>query len=110
MKDENILLYQRITKILEKLTSDVEADMEERFHSLNRAYTAASQSVEDIGPHVRHLRTEMERASQILRDDLGRAAQVLRHCYFLGHTIKHSRIRAISWKMASKKRKCSTIF
>ncbi|KAH7261032.1 uncharacterized protein BKA55DRAFT_504888 [Fusarium redolens] len=74
-KDENILLYQRITKILEKLTSDVEADMEERFHSLNRAYTAASQSVEDIGPHVRHLRTEMERASQILRDDLGRAAQ-----------------------------------
>ncbi|RKL14977.1 Transcriptional regulatory protein SIN3 [Fusarium oxysporum] len=75
-KDENILLYQKITKILEKLTRDIEADMEERFHSLNRAYTAASQSVEDIGPHVRHLRTEMERASQILRDDLGRAAQV----------------------------------
>ncbi|EXM23161.1 hypothetical protein V3481_010309 [Fusarium oxysporum f. sp. vasinfectum] len=74
-KDENILLYQKITKILEKLTRDIEADMEERFHSLNRAYTAASQSVEDIGPHVRHLRTEMERASQILRDDLGRAAQ-----------------------------------
>ncbi|KAF5704501.1 nuclear membrane fusion kar5 [Fusarium mundagurra] len=74
-KDENILLYQRITKILEKLTRDIEADMEERFHSLNQAYTAATQSVEDMGPHVRHLRTEMERASQILRDDLGRAAQ-----------------------------------
>ncbi|KAF9765739.1 hypothetical protein IL306_001950 [Fusarium sp. DS 682] len=73
--DENILLYQRITKILERLTRDIEVDMEERFQSLNRAYTAASQSVEDIGPRVQHLRTEMEMASKILRDDLSRAAQ-----------------------------------
>lgn len=84
--------------------------MEERFHSLNRAYTAASQSVEDIGPHVRHLRTEMERASQILRDDLGRAAQVHSHYFFLGHTTDMDRTRAMSWKVASKKRKYSTIF
>jgi hypothetical protein len=110
MKDENILLYQRITKILEKLTRDIEADMEERFHSLNRAYTAASQSVEDMGPHVRHLCTEVERASRILRDDLGRAAQVHTNYFFLGHTPDMDRTRAMSWKVVFRKRKCSTIF
>ncbi|KAF4340412.1 nuclear membrane fusion kar5 [Fusarium beomiforme] len=78
-KEENILLYQRITKILERLTHDIEVDMEERFQSLNRAYTAASQSVEDIGPRVQHLRTEMEMASRILRDDLSRAAEESRN-------------------------------
>ncbi|KAM0562832.1 hypothetical protein ACHAPJ_001672 [Fusarium lateritium] len=74
-KDENILLYQRITKILERLTHDIEADMEERFQSLNRAFNAASQSVENLGPQVQHLRTEMDMASKVLRDDLSFAVQ-----------------------------------
>lgn len=70
------MLYQRITKILEKLTNDVEAELEERFHSLNRAFDAASQSVESIAPQVRHLQMEMDKASRILRDDLSHAVQV----------------------------------
>ncbi|CAF3627046.1 unnamed protein product [Fusarium graminearum] len=74
-KDENIFLYQRITKILEKLTNDVEADLEKRFQSLNRAFDAASQSVESIGPQAKHLQMEMDKASRILRNDLGDAIQ-----------------------------------
>lgn len=74
--DENIFLYQRITKILEKLTNDVEADLEKRFQSLNRAFDAASQSVESIGPQAKHLQMEMDKASRILRNDLGDAIQV----------------------------------
>ncbi|GKU03253.1 nuclear membrane fusion protein kar5 [Fusarium langsethiae] len=74
-KDENIFLYQRITRILEKLTNDVEADLEERFQSLNRAFDAASQSVESIGPQAKHLQMEMDKASRILRHDLGHAIQ-----------------------------------
>ncbi|KAF4447529.1 hypothetical protein F53441_8913, partial [Fusarium austroafricanum] len=74
-KDENIFLYQKITKILERLTHDIETDMEERFQSLNRAFNDASQSIENIGPQVQHLRTEMVRASRILRDDLNHAVQ-----------------------------------
>ncbi|KAF5025584.1 hypothetical protein F66182_2328 [Fusarium sp. NRRL 66182] len=75
-RDENILLYQRITKILERLTRDIEVDMEERFQSLNRAFHTATQSVENLGPQVQHLQTEMEMASKILRDDL---IQSVRH-------------------------------
>ncbi|XEU95197.1 hypothetical protein FSHL1_000481 [Fusarium sambucinum] len=72
-KDEDIFLYQRITRILEKLTNDVEADLEKRFQSLNRAFDAASQSVEGIGPQVKNLRMEMDKASGILQNDLSHA-------------------------------------
>ncbi|KAM0416570.1 hypothetical protein ACHAPD_005499 [Fusarium lateritium] len=63
----------QITRILEKLTNDVEADLEKRFQSLNRAFDAASQSVEGIGPQVKNLRMEMDKASGILQNDLSHA-------------------------------------
>ncbi|KAM0223956.1 hypothetical protein ACHAQD_003035 [Fusarium lateritium] len=74
-KDENVLLYQRITKILARLTHDIEADMEARFQSLNRAFDAASRSVDNMGPQVRHIQTEMEKASRTLRHELRHAVQ-----------------------------------
>jgi ribosome-binding factor A len=74
--DEDISLYQRITRILEKLTNDVEADLEKRFQSLNRAFDAASQSVDSIVPQAKHIQTEMEKASRILQNDLSHTIKV----------------------------------
>ncbi|KAH7239182.1 hypothetical protein BKA59DRAFT_532004 [Fusarium tricinctum] len=74
-KDENVLLYQKITKILARLTHDIEADMEARFQSLNRAFDAASRSVDNMGPQVQHIQTEMEKASKTLRHELSHAVE-----------------------------------
>ncbi|KAJ4192600.1 hypothetical protein NW755_003747 [Fusarium falciforme] len=72
---ENLHLYQRITKILETMTNKIEIEMEERLQSLNRAFLAASDSVENLGPQVQRLRSELELASDVLREQLGQAAQ-----------------------------------
>jgi predicted nucleotidyltransferase len=78
LPDEDIFVYQKITKILEKLTDNIEADMEERFRSLNRAFDATSQSVESMGLQAKHLQMDMEKAGTILRNDLRHAVQVCR--------------------------------
>lgn len=74
-----MLLYQKITKILARLTHDIEADMEARFQSLNRAFDAASRSIDNMGPQVLHIQTEMEKASKTLRHELNHAVQVCEH-------------------------------
>lgn len=74
-----MLLYQKITRILARLTHDIEADMEARFQSLNRAFDAASRSVDNMGPQVQHIQTEMEKASKTLRHELSHAVQVCEH-------------------------------
>jgi len=73
LPDEDILVYQKITKILEKLTDNIE-----RFRSLNRAFDATSQSVESMGLQAKHLQMDMEKAGTILRNDLRHAVQVCR--------------------------------
>ncbi|KAI8687346.1 hypothetical protein NCS56_00307100 [Fusarium sp. Ph1] len=74
-KAENLHLYQRITKILETMTNKIEIEMEERLQSLNRAFLAASDSVENLGPQVQRLRSELALASDVLRERLGQVAQ-----------------------------------
>lgn len=73
---ENLHLYQRITKILETLTNKIEIEMEERLRSLNHALLATSDSVENLGPQVQRLRSELELAGDVLREQLSQAAQV----------------------------------
>lgn len=73
---ENLHLYQRITKILETMTNRIEVEMEGRLQSLNRAFLAASDSVENLSPQIQRLRSELELTSEALREQLGQAAQV----------------------------------
>ncbi|KAF4461679.1 nuclear membrane fusion kar5 [Fusarium albosuccineum] len=72
---ENLHLYQRVTKILEKLTHEIETEMEERLQSLNQAFQSASHSVENLGPQVHKLRMELELTTDALREQLNQAVQ-----------------------------------
>ncbi|KAF4991087.1 hypothetical protein FGRMN_8047 [Fusarium graminum] len=74
-KDENLQTYQRITKILAKLTHDIDADLGAKAQSIHRAFDAASQSADSIGSQVHHIRTEMDKASKFLRHELRHAVQ-----------------------------------
>jgi hypothetical protein len=92
-----VLLYQKITKILARLTYDIEVDMEARFQSLNRAFDAASRSVDNMGPQVQLIQTEIEKASKTLRHELSHAVQVCEPGHAGPNTDEH-RTRATSSK------------
>ncbi|KAF4979317.1 hypothetical protein FZEAL_4458 [Fusarium zealandicum] len=74
-KDENLHLYQRVTKILERLTHQIETEMEERLQSLSQTFQAASHLVENLGPQVHQLRTELDLAGDVLRERLAQVAK-----------------------------------
>ncbi|KAM5370322.1 hypothetical protein ACJZ2D_008527 [Fusarium nematophilum] len=81
-KAESLHLYQRVTKILEKLTRQIETEMEERLKALNLEFQAASHSVGDLGPQVHRLRTELDMATEVLQN------QLLYHVHESGDTIR----------------------
>lgn len=76
MAAQNLHLYQRVTKILEKLTTDVERETEERLRSLNRVFQEASDSVESFVPQVEKLKMGLEGLSAIVEGGLTQGAYV----------------------------------
>ncbi|KAF7553206.1 hypothetical protein G7Z17_g3788 [Cylindrodendrum hubeiense] len=56
-KAQNIHVYQRITKVLENLTTQIEAELEERLQSLNRAFHETAGSVGTFATQIDELRT-----------------------------------------------------
>ncbi|CAM1506448.1 Fc.00g060890.m01.CDS01 [Cosmosporella sp. VM-42] len=74
-KDHDIRLYQRLTKILEKITTQIEVDMEARLQSLNRMFQEASDSVENLVPKVNHLETRLRMVDDIIGGQIARTAQ-----------------------------------
>ncbi|KAJ3528267.1 hypothetical protein NM208_g10282 [Fusarium decemcellulare] len=69
------IMRKRVTKILEKLTHEIETEMEERLQSLNQAFQSASHSVENLEPQVHKLRMELELTADALREQLNQAVQ-----------------------------------
>lgn len=75
-RDRNIHLYQRITKILEKMTLDVERDMQERLKRMETVWRDTSQSLEDLGPRVDHLRDGLDHLDDGILETLSRSIEV----------------------------------
>ncbi|POR38305.1 Nuclear membrane fusion protein Kar5 [Tolypocladium paradoxum] len=74
-KDQNIHLYERITKILARLTTQVEAELETRFESLDKMFRDTSANLESITPQVDELRTGLFQVERIISEVVSRGAE-----------------------------------
>lgn len=74
--DHDVRLYQRLTKILDKLTSQLEHDIEARLDSLNRMYQEATHSTENLGPQFDHIESRLRELDDMMNTRLSRTAQV----------------------------------
>jgi Tht1-like nuclear fusion protein len=72
--DEHIRLYQRVSNILERLTTEVESHMESRLTSLNNALDRADSLVEGIHPRVDTISLGLLQVEEILAQKVFDAA------------------------------------
>lgn len=77
MVDYDIRLYQRLTKILERLTTQAEADVEARLQFLNKRFQETSESVETMGLQLDHFRSTLRSFDDTLTGRLSRSVQVV---------------------------------
>ncbi|UNI18211.1 hypothetical protein JDV02_004493 [Purpureocillium takamizusanense] len=74
-KDQNIHLYERITKILAKLTDDVEAELEIRLHVLDTRLADTASRLDRIAPHVDDLRVGLSQVEKIVSEAIAHSAE-----------------------------------
>lgn len=76
MSDQNIHLYERITKILAKLTDDVEAELEMRLQVLDTRLADTTSRLERMVPHVDDLRDGLSQVKRTVSEVIARRAEV----------------------------------
>ncbi|KAK4147430.1 nuclear fusion protein KAR5 [Dichotomopilus funicola] len=69
-KAQNILLYQRLTKVIAKLTDGVEADLEKRMQDLDDRARQSVQQLEQLTPRIEQLNAGLARVHNYLSEDL----------------------------------------
>ncbi|KAJ8129584.1 hypothetical protein O1611_g4048 [Lasiodiplodia mahajangana] len=69
-KAQNIILFQRLTKIMSKLTDDVDAKIEERMNDLDLRTQAAGEKVDSLSPLLEKLQRDLGDAHNILSHQL----------------------------------------
>ncbi|KYK55083.1 nuclear membrane fusion protein Kar5 [Drechmeria coniospora] len=74
-KDQNIHLYKRITKILAKLTTQVETDAESRLNTLNKKFRDASANMDRVAPYVDELKDRLLQVEQVISEVVSRRAE-----------------------------------
>ncbi|PNY26857.1 Nuclear membrane fusion protein Kar5 [Tolypocladium capitatum] len=74
-KDRNIQLYERITKILAKLTTQVETELEGRFKSLDKMFRDTSANLESITPRVDEVKARLFQVERIMSEVVSRGAE-----------------------------------
>ncbi|PWI68941.1 hypothetical protein PCL_01326 [Purpureocillium lilacinum] len=74
-KDQNIHLYERITKILAKLTDDVEAELEMRLQVLDTRLADTTSRLERMVPHVDDLRDGLSQVKRTVSEVIARRAE-----------------------------------
>ncbi|KAH8722129.1 hypothetical protein BGZ61DRAFT_572420 [Ilyonectria robusta] len=73
-KTQSIHVYQRVTKILEKLTTQIEDELEERLRSLNRAFHETAGSVDTFATQVNEIKTGLSMVDEVIQGQLHRTA------------------------------------
>ncbi|KAM4063080.1 tht1-like nuclear fusion protein [Hirsutella rhossiliensis] len=74
-KDRNILLFQRITKVMDRLTMQVEAELEARLEALNKMVRDANTNVESINPQINDLKSGLSQVEQMISQVLSQGTQ-----------------------------------
>ncbi|KAL2135786.1 hypothetical protein VTI74DRAFT_6991 [Chaetomium olivicolor] len=72
-KAQNILLYQRLTKVVAKLTDGVEAELQKRMEDLDNRARQSVEKLEQLTPHIWRLSEGLARVENYIAGDLGLA-------------------------------------
>lgn len=70
-----MLLYQRLTKIIAKLTDGVEAELQKRMSDLDDRARQAAERVDQLNPHIDQLRDGLARVEEYLARDMEQAVR-----------------------------------
>ncbi|KAK4232584.1 nuclear fusion protein KAR5 [Podospora fimiseda] len=69
-KDQNILLYQRLTKVIAKLTDDVDVELQRRMDDLDNRARQSLENLERLKPQVDQLAEGLSKLESYLSGDL----------------------------------------
>ncbi|KAJ4306025.1 hypothetical protein N0V88_000820 [Collariella sp. IMI 366227] len=69
-KAQNILLYQRLTKIISRLTDGVEAELQKRMDDLDNRARQSVEKLEQLSPQIGRLSEGLARVESYLASDL----------------------------------------
>jgi chromosome segregation ATPase len=73
MAAQSVLLYQRLTKIIAKLTDGVEAELQKRMDDIDNRAKQAAERIEQLNPHIDHLRDGLDKVKKHLTSDMEQA-------------------------------------
>jgi uncharacterized protein YaaN involved in tellurite resistance len=76
--DRDIRLYQRLTKIMARLTTEVENHMEERLRSFDQAFDRTSDALNSLEPRVDAAKSSLGELEEMISSRLFHLAQVSR--------------------------------
>lgn len=93
---QNILLYQRLTRVIARLTDGVEAELQKRMDELDNRARQSVERLEQLTPRIDHLRDVLARVERYLSGDLDLAlkrssesvSNGLQHAENLQHLLK----------------------
>ncbi|KAH8904464.1 hypothetical protein BR93DRAFT_917064 [Coniochaeta sp. PMI_546] len=74
-KAQSVLLYQRLTKIIAKLTDGVEAELQKRMSDLDNRARQAAERIDLLNPHIDLLRDGLARVERYLARDMEQAVR-----------------------------------
>ncbi|KAI0553799.1 hypothetical protein F4679DRAFT_528132 [Xylaria curta] len=69
-KAQNIILFQRLAKIMSRLADEVDVQTEQRMSNLNLHAQAVEEKIESLSPLLGNLHQNLQHADQILSHDL----------------------------------------
>ncbi|AEO64002.1 uncharacterized protein THITE_2141973 [Thermothielavioides terrestris NRRL 8126] len=69
-KAQNILLYQRLTRVLARLTDGVEAELQKRMDDLDQRARQSMEKLEQLTPQIGRLSEGLARVQNYLSEDL----------------------------------------
>lgn len=76
LPDEHIRLYQRVTKILSRLTTDIEEHMQMRMNNIDQAIERTNSNLEDLSFGVVAAAAGLKDLERMITGDISKAAEV----------------------------------
>lgn len=74
--DRNIHVFQRVTHFMDRLTVQVEAELEARLEALNKMVRDARANMDSVNPQIDKLKSELSHVEQVISRALSLKSQV----------------------------------
>ncbi|KAH7312355.1 hypothetical protein B0I35DRAFT_488002 [Stachybotrys elegans] len=76
-KDQTIQVYQAVTSIMRRLTTQIEKDLERRFEWLEEKFQQTHESLQGLAPHVKTMQSDLEDLKELVSDGIMSPVQIL---------------------------------